>query len=473
MTAMSSLHPLDRKETDLVDSLRQVVHLQPKEVEVIREQALMVNEFRRYYDSDHPVVLNASVKEILNKRGSKYRFAINYAKLVADTAADRLDLSAIRMGEDSALQKWIDYQLQMNLFDTFQSDAHFISLRDGDVFIIPSMENRMNRGRRWIKLHINYAFNGEVGVVPLYNGDELEAVIKISDGMMGEKNLTLYEHHRISRYQTTGNQWVLISTQPWRPGILPVVHIAADRLPQESFGRSALMPILSPQDILNSSVITSVGAAYLAGFPTGEWKGSTQMTAPASVAPGQIEEFQSDEADLLRSMGFKYNDAPKMDSIMGLTSDLVWHIASVSNTPQAIGSLANISGETIKQLENKLQAKVRKAQIRLTGQWRNLLELLIAIERSYGSQDFTYEPGSITFNWRDAQIRNDLEAVTIAEVIARITKNIKLFYQMTSPITGLDNAAIEAAIVNNAETASSATETADNSADEAAEQTND
>lgn len=421
-------------------------------------QANMVCQFRRYYKGDHPTRLTSAMKDILHQRGPDYKFGVNYMQLVIDTAADRLNVSNILVNDDPALQKWNDAMFSANKFAKLQSKVHLIALRDGNVFLMPDIDPMSNR----IRLHLNYAFDGSMGIIPIYVRDELIAAYKITANDGEFHSCIAYTPNTITHLR--GHKEGYVEDYPMDiHGLdrLPIIHFANRRLDEEEHGESEIASALGLQDALNHAVINTMSSGSLAGAPVGVYKNTGEVNPSGTtgkldtnIPPGTILEFYSTNPDLLRQLGFHYAMPPEFADNMNVITDLTWHIMSVTNTPLAVGSLANISGETIKQLENKLLAKVNNMQTTFGDNWVELAELTILLHNANNSQAIigNADPSQnvYTINWKDAQVRNDDQKIAAAEKICNLVAlygnqkaALELFLQMTRDITGVSPVQIQ------------------------------
>lgn len=415
----------------------------------------LVLQTRDYYDGRHPVRLNKTMKSILNMRGQDYWFGVNYCQTIIDEMANRLNIEAVQTEDDGELQEWIDQVLEDNNFEVLQSDVHVSALRDGDVFVIGEWDGDENR----VKLSLNYRFNGDAGVLPIYENGEMSRAVKIIPmGVSGEDyEVMVYSKWEVQHYLFNGSDGLfLLEESDWVVGQIPVVQFSNRRLLGREYGFSELLSMLGLQDALNATVITAMGAGYLAGFPTSVWKGPLPVDVndnsgpPKEVGPGMMITFRADQADLLRSAEFKYNDAPDFSGTIQLITDLVVHIANVTGMSiQASGSMSNErSGEQLKQGEAQLLSKLKNLRIRLSSSWKEVVRLAIGISNEYEGGEYR-EPKKLTARWSDTQVRNNLEIVDIWRVIydAILVLNPELagqlFLRGTSEITKLSDSEIE------------------------------
>ena len=416
------------------------------------ERAEMVKQFRNYYIGKHPVSLNDTMRQVLHRRGSEYWFGVNYCQLVIDELANRLDIETIAVGEDSGLQEYVDAMFAKNDFDTLEGDLHLATIRDGDAFLIARWDNE----KKEVRLHLNYAFDGVAGVIPIYVNTFLYSAVKVTPIDSTSDLVIFYYPDRVETMtyeHATSETPVGFKYEPpmeWKPGVLPVIHFANRRLAGEAGGYSELMGILALQDALNASVVTAMGASYLTGFPIGMWKGPLQSKVPDKLGPGGITEFKTDDYQLLSASTFEFNDAPDFAGNIALIRDLVWHISNVSSTPVPMGN-EGTSGESQKQVESKLLAKVRKAQIKLGDSWEDVVQLAVKMEEVYGAKSYAnaIEGALLSARWKDKQVRNDLEIVDIWRVVYDVVVGanpelaVELFLQGTAEISNLSDSEIE------------------------------
>ena len=407
------------------------------------EQMDLTVQMRDYYNGKHPVKLNSTMRSILNMRGSEHWFGVNYCQVVVDEMRNRLDIETLQAEEAEGLQKYIDDLLYFNEFELLQTDTHLSMLRDGDSYIVCEWNNETKE----VDLHINYKFNGIAGILPLYRDGRLYRAIKVIPVNEEQSEVILYKDDSVSYYiYSKENGLMSVGSQDWPVGSLPVIQFSNRKLQGEEYGKSELLGVAGLQDAINASVITAMGAGYLAGFPTAVYKAGSGSVPPKKTGPGTIIELFSDDPALLAAADFRYNEAPRFDSTMDLIKDLVQHVGNVASIPVDFGR--ERSAEAQKESSAKLLAKIQNLHRRLAPLWKEVIRTSVLINNHYGS---SRQPDArrLTARWADVQVRNNLEIVdiwsAIYDAVFPLNQELagQLFLRGTSEISKLSDSEIE------------------------------
>jgi len=170
--------------------------------------------YRKYVRGEHDVYLTNTMRKMLNLRGrSLETFSADYTDMVVRMMSERLVVERIEANppndinatetdnagvvptadddEDDSLQEWVDDLLKKNRFDALQMDVHESTVRDGDAFVIVDFDE----DRECARLNFNQAWDGDVGVLPIYsrvNPRQMMAAVKIIYTGKEQKRATVY-----------------------------------------------------------------------------------------------------------------------------------------------------------------------------------------------------------------------------------------------------------------------------------------
>lgn len=239
--------------------------------------------------------------------------------------------------------------------------------------------------------------------------------------------LTLYYPDRIEKYATAarsrdtapgatdfvrrdvkGEKWPL----PNQYDTVPVFHFA-NNADLGEYGVSELRDAVPVQDWMNYSVFSLlVGQEYQAfpqryavgvELPRDEYDrpynpftaGSEQTWVLGSDEEGNVQLGQFDAADL--------------DKMLGVKREIALTMAQVTQTPVHYfqPTTNQVSGESQKTAEQKLDSKCADRQIAFGDVWAEAMTLALKMEGG--------DPGELEVEWADLKPRHELEAWEIAE----------------------------------------------------------
>ncbi len=398
---------------------------------------------REYARGDHRQEITSEMAQLLRISETDVldHFNANYMQKVIDGMADRLIVSQMAVGDESA-QEWVDGLLKVNRWDGLQMDLHEAIVRDGDSFVMAMWNAEKSR----TELVHELAYDGDWGMIPIYarsNRRDLHAAAKVVG--MGDDEYLVYFYYadRVETYTSTKaggdlDPYVVDGAeshvQVWDVGMFPLVHYANRPNTMTGLGSSELIPGIPLNDVINRTIMSMVAASELSAFQIMYVIGAA---APAEVTPGMIMEIGADGIDknevAMPSVGTMSQNSPV--PFLEVIDSMIDKISDVTSTPIHLGSVAQ-SGEALKQREVALLAKVRRAQVKLGNKHEDVLMLAAGVTRTYGRDAPALEDVSTV--WMDAQVRNDKEVVENAERTFGVTNDVELYLENISPVYGWD-----------------------------------
>jgi hypothetical protein len=120
---------------------------------------------------------------------------------------------------------------------------------------------------------------------------------------------------------------------------------------------------------------------------------------------------------------------------------IVEQMSQITRTPLMRISGDTASGESLKQKEVGLIAKVEKAQIRLGESWEWTIELANLVAKTYGKVSAP-KLGRCMALWEGAQIRNDSEIIANALAVADRIGD-EAFLKLIAPVFGWDGETVQ------------------------------
>ena len=416
-----------------------------------------VDLYRKYYDGDHRANLSARMAKMLRITEQK-EFNINYCLPIIQTMANRLTVARID-AEDS--DGWIDRLLAWSNFESLQMDIYEAAIRDGDTFLMVAFDNENDMP---ILAH-ELAWNGSTGIIPIYNpsNTEIIAAIKVwyevrtvekDGGVTNEpkQRVNVYYPDMVKKYWL--DSWELISEDKWLVGYVPIVHFKNNARPLVQRGKSEIDNVLGLQDTLNRTLTSLTMVAELGAFPINVIIGAE---SPTEVEPGMFLSLTEKDAagnsigvSKDKQVGVTQLQAAGLVPYISQAEFIIKQMGEISSTPLQKSTSDTASGESRKQQEVGLLAKVKKAQVRFGESWVWAMELAVSVARVYAkSNKAPVAMGVPMVQWVGAEIRNDAELITNAMKVAdRVSE--KEFYRMIAPVYGWDDARIEQIIAEKA-----------------------
>lgn len=407
---------------------------------------------RDYIDGKQRLELNDDMKAILRIEDDPdpdRRFNVNYAKLVVNRMADRLNLERIDAIVDNsgindpdivaennrAGNEWISDMLVGSDFDELQIDVSKDGVGDGDTFVMLSPLRILDNGTVIPSTFVHEpAWDNEVGLIPVYGaqGRMMVAAVKVWLQTDGNERINIYYVDRVEKFvngddglstftdpESDDKEWVAEDGQPLG---VPFGHFRNDKKTRSWNGTSRIQPMIPAQDVLNRTYMSIVAAGEATGF---QRMASFGFTPTASVAPGSIWTIVEHE---------KNADGSQGDAIAGLSSDRFYdlkviepgelaplissavfsieQIGTITNTPLPTveGGGADQSGEALKQRESGLLAEGNTNQIVFGNVWERLVMMAWRAEMVFNP---TKPPAIKRANsvWTSIEVRNATEII--------------------------------------------------------------
>lgn len=410
--------------------------------------------YRQYAEGNHRGNLTADMKKML-RVNDETEFNINYCGAIVQTMADRLKLAGVESDGDNkeAIAKWIDELMWFNAMPSLQMDVHEAVIRDGDTFVMVAYDNE----RQYATLTHELAWDGSTGVVPIYDltntvligavkvwwenratvNDEGKSVVQL------EQRANVYTSNRVRKYWLSS--WTLIEDVEWLVGELPIVHYRNNGRSRYWRGLSEIDNVLGMQDSLNRTLASMTATAEFNAFPLRVAIGFTPLDAiePGSTIVATRKDAQGNDIGLTRDdyVDMKQLPASSLVPYIEQCHFLVEQMSQITRTPLAKTGGDSASGESLKQKEIGLIAKVEKAQIRLGESWAWAVELAHMVTMTYGRVNVP-KLGRCMAKWEGAQIRNDAEVIANALAVAdRVGDDV--FIELIAPVFGWDNQKIQ------------------------------
>lgn len=409
--------------------------------------------YRDYVDGNHRGDLTTRMRDMLRITGddTDTEFNINYCNMVVQTIADRLVIGAVQAEKAT---DWVANLLDWNSIEALQMDVHEAVIRDGDTYVMVGYDD----ANEIPKLSHELAWDGDVGVIPIYDPSNtlIIAALKVwwsvhetvEDGnrvVKPRQRCNLYLPNMIYRYWY--DSWELIDEARWDVGYVPLVHFRHNGRANLARGISEIAPILGLQDSLNRTLVSMTMTSELSAFGI---RVAIGFPAPDKVEPGMWVEIVERDANNNpigvssdKQVDVRELNATPLVQYIEQADFIINQISTITRTPIArMGSDAS-SGESLKQREIGLVAKVKKAQIRLGEAWVWAIELAGMVSRAYGKSNIAPDDmGAVMVRWQNAEIRNDNDVVANAKQV-RDDVSKREYLRLLAPVFGWDDDAIE------------------------------
>jgi hypothetical protein len=442
--------------------------LSPSWVDHITDWGEKVFLYRDYVKGEHKVYLTQTMMKMLNVTGQKHAsFSADYTDMVVRMFSERLVVerieavvplagapsggdntdeqtgsgrrhssSAQSLQDKNPAQEWVDRLLKMNRFDALQADIHETAIGDGDAFVIVDFDEENQRAR----LNFNEAFDGDVGVIPIYsrrNPSKMIAAAKVFYIGETQKQVNIYYADRVEKYQTDASGSGLTAMgepEKWLGGF-PVVQFSNRKKRGSSVGISELQKMISLQDMLNRVLVSMTMASELSAFQVLFAKG---FEPPSAIAPGAIIHYVSNDPAELNNVDLKAIPQGELTAFIEQINKLIDLIADITQTPIASVLGTSPSGEALKQRESWLLTKIRGAHIKFGNAWEDVLRVCHRVETAYKRVNRPPMIEIFDCQWMDASVRSDGDVIQQAGMVFDKTQDMAVYLEMVSPVTGWD-----------------------------------
>jgi len=412
--------------------------------------------YRQYAEGNHRANLSDNMRQMLRITGDT-EYNINYCNTIVQTMVNRLVVAGI---DAEASTEWVKAMLDWNSFDVLQMDIHEAVVRDGDAYLMVGFDE----DGQYPKLSVELAWDGTVGVVPIYDpsNTNIIAAVKIwwaSRETVNEEGVSsivpmrrcnLYLPNAIRRYWWDGGEF--ISEDEWRVGYVPLVHYRNNTRTNTWQGISEIAPALGLQDSLNSVLVSMTMASELSAFGINVAFG---FKSPSTVAPGAWIQVGNEDnnGNVLpipndQLVDVKQLSASPLVQYIDQAHFIIDQMAMITSTPLAKMGSDNVSGESLKQREVGLLAKVKKAQTRFAEAWVWAVELAFKVSAEYSKSNIApSNPVKLMVKWQNAEVRNDAEVIKNVLAVQNVFGEDEAL-RLLAPVFGLDEATVQRIIDN-------------------------
>lgn len=376
--------------------------------------------YREYYDGIHDTSLTDRQRKYLQlKIGEEFR--ANYAPIVVDALAERLNVSGFQAegGQDEILWGWwADSRM-----DAAQSVVHLAACRDGDSYLMVEWDEEHQRP----SFTFQPALVDAEGVQVIY-ADERAApkwatkrwLMRVEGKPGKQRRMNVYypDHveHLISDTDEQEGNWQPFAEEghPWREpwqhrdgtGLgMPVIHFK-NKDTGYNYGCSELRDVVPLQNALNKTIIDLLAAADTTAFRIFWMLGDDP--SGLNVSPGSwIYSTRPPSGENGASVG--YFPGESLDNLIALKDSIAIEIARVTRTPV---SYFQVSGQrpaegTLKQEEAGLVGKAKNRQLSMGNCWEDAMYLARRLWNTYGPGPEMDEEVQISTIWADCQTRNE------------------------------------------------------------------
>jgi len=372
--------------------------------------------YSNYYDGIQGVEFTDRLKEFITV--PEHEFSLNFCGVVCDAMAERLIVSGMEC-DDEALGTWIWDVWERNRMDAESRVVHTQAAILGDAYVI--VDWNADEGRPTIKA------NSPELIRPRYNvgtGEMEWAAKRWDDGDM--HYLTMYHPDRVERYERREDgEWTERAEDkviPWTlggdPVGIPVVHFRNKPIGRR-FGTSELANIISPQDVLNKTLVDLIMVCDSMGFGLRYVIGAQEPAGGIPLYPGVVLNLQPfSGSDVTPSAGsFPAEDPNKL---IAMIEEGIEDIAGITRTPSHIlrrSGQGFPSGEALKTAEHGLLSKVRDRQTTYGNAWEDVTTLVRRVSTLYESAPPGAEDALIETQWEDTETQSALRDLQSAQAL--------------------------------------------------------
>lgn len=501
----------------LIDSVYKVVGLETPAG--TQEQADLVARSRRYYEGDHDFTLTDDMRTRLRISDDQETFNNNYIPIIIETEASRLTITGFQAvqprtqntgraaatgqaagtgtpqvsqspkGESSAgsgfkpssqllntdqqqvsvptdpAQDWVDDLMDHARFDVISQRNTKAMLRDTDSFILVSFNKDDISGLP--DLTLQEAYDGEVGMFPIYADQKLFAAARVWREVRNKNNdkpepgeelqiitrVNIYYADRIERYKADGDTLTLFddpvtgdkSEEAWgtesQPIGVPVVHFI--NRPIGVTGRSEIKDALPLQDVLNRAVYSLAVAIEAHGFSNRVAIGFDPDANEEGLAPGDWIVAGADGVEKGELVDVKNLQPGDLTQLINAARFLAREIGNITMTPAPeIFDSDSLSGRGFQARETSLVAKCRAFQIECGAAWEQVIDLAWSVQAAFGQAPPDYL--RMRAIWQPIDLISNWELVDNAVKIMQVKGfSLREFLRSLKPVYEWDDTRIE------------------------------
>lgn len=375
-----------------------------------------------YYEGRHRLVFASETWEKFHS--SRYRhFSDNWCGVVADSPAERLAVSGIRLPEQSRADDDLWRVWQVNAGDA-ESSAGFIDVQVASrVFVMVWGDPP----------EITWEAPSEC-IVAYEPGSRRKRTAALKVWRDGDYEMaTLYLPDEVWKFSRTAVSTVelpdTVAPFEWKPrdvdgepnpqpnpmGVVPIVELP-NRPRLNGTTRSEVAGVSAMQDAINLLWAYLFTTADFASFPQRVVMGQDKPKVPildengdvVGTKPVPLEKFGQDRVLWLTGKDAKIDqwDAATLTQFTDIVEVQVGHIAAQTRTPQhyLIGKMANLSAEALVAAETGLVKKVEEQQTFLGPRLQEVFRL-VALAQGDERKANAVAAGKVL--WRDAESRSE------------------------------------------------------------------
>jgi hypothetical protein len=382
-------------------------------------------KFADYYGGNHP--LNFATDKFKRTFGDKFgTLKDNLCPIVVDTPVDRLEIvnfSTEAANSSTSDEAWTIWT--RNLMTRNSAEVHREAFKKGDAYLIVWADAAgkakfyPNRAEQ-----ISVKYDEETGKITsaakvwksgkkyrlnLYFADRIEKFITAK-----ETNTVPNDEKSFVPFVAEGESDSVI---PHELGEVSVFHFG--NAPQMSFfGISELLNVTNLQDALNKSLCDLFVTSEFVAFPK-RWATGIEPEIGEDGKPTNPFQADIDRLWIVANEQAKFGqfDASDLSGFLKVQDSLRAEIARISGTPLHYFNLLGgdiPSGEALKTLESRFQAKIKNAQLSFGAIWANAMRLALKIENK--------QVGDLTVTWANALPRSEKETLETALLEAEVGK---------------------------------------------------
>lgn len=418
----------------------------------MEKRADFVPVYRKYTSGYQDVFISDDMRKALNATGIfEDLFSADYTDMVVSEMSDRLVFERVNFDPQQA-QQWIDGFTMQNRIAKLQADLHYAAIRDGEAFLI--IEMPQDEEAVYPMMYLNYAFDGNDGVIPIVRDGKLEAAAKVfSRG--NQRYVTIYDQMEFTNYlvddegeiKPTGGELadgVPDDSERLQTGyIFPVVHFAHNIRGSGYSGESEIHKALPLQNVLNRIIVSMLVASEYSAFGVTFAKGVPLEQVRGNTQPGAIIAFDdTNDKERVKDADVKRLSGDPLSPYIEEIDRVVDLLADATRTPIRSRIRANASGESMKQQESGLLGKIERAQINFGEMWAAAFGIANATGQIF-APSATPELTALTLQWRNAEVRSDSTIIQQAVSAYNIIGDPRFFLNQVAPVFNLSDEEIE------------------------------
>lgn len=385
----------------------------------IQKAIVLANQ---YYDGEQGTKLTDRLADFIGFNKDDPRFSLNYCADVVNAVAGRLIVEAF-LTDDDTLKVWIVEMLKLVRFDALQLTTHKDAVKAGESFVIASYDSDSEKVTLTPMPRYTGADAGGTGYgCKAHYSTSDPAIMEFASKRWTEhiiernrtkaiQKMNLYYPGKVIKYEMGGGgeaDWqeteaIAYLDAAGQPLGIPVIHF------QNPGRKSELTNAVDIQDALNKMAIDIIRISDACGMPIWVSKGFNMTTDgkpyngtnALGVFPGVVYNAPL-EGDLRKIEAS--NIAPQMAAL----DDFLIHLGKVTQTPSLSQQTSRqaVSGETLKQREEPLVAKVRERQVGMGNSWEDVITHAVRLAVAFGGESLDTE-ANIETEWKPAETRDE------------------------------------------------------------------